>query len=125
LTQAAVLKLKRVYEESERRDGARFLVERLWPRGMKKEQLKLDAWLKDVAPSDSLRRWFGHDPLKWNEFQKKYRAELSDNPDAWKPILEAAKRGHVTLLYSSRDREHNNALVLKSFLEERIAGISY
>jgi uncharacterized protein YeaO (DUF488 family) len=92
---------------------------------MKKEQLKLDAWLKDVAPSDSLRRWFGHDPLKWNEFQKKYRAELSDNPDAWKPILEAAKRGNVTLLYSSRDREHNNALVLRSFLEERIAGIPY
>ena len=125
MTQAAVLKLKRVYEDSERSDGARFLVERLWPRGMKKAQLKLDAWLKDVAPSDSLRRWFGHDPLKWNEFQKKYRAELSDNPDAWKPILEAAKRGHVTLLYSSRDREHNNALVLKSFLEERIAGIPY
>ena len=125
MTQAAVLKLKRVYEDSERSDGARFLVERLWPRGMKKEKLKLDAWLKDVAPSDSLRRWFGHDPLKWNEFQKKYRAELIDNPDAWKPILEAAKRGHVTLLYSSRDREHNNALVLKSFLEERIAGIPY
>lgn len=125
MTQAAVLKLKRVYENSERSDGARFLVERLWPRGMKKAQLKLDAWLKDVAPSDSLRRWFGHDPLKWNEFQKKYRAELSDNPDAWKPILEAAKRGNVTLLYSSRDREHNNALVLKSFLEERIAGIPY
>jgi uncharacterized protein YeaO (DUF488 family) len=125
LTQAAVLKLKRVYENSEKSDGARFLVERLWPRGRKKEQLKLDAWLKDVAPSDSLRRWFGHDPLKWNEFQKKYRAELSDNPNAWKPILEAAKRGHVTLLYSSRDTEHNNALVLKSFLEERIAGIPY
>ena len=125
MTQAAVLKLKRVYEDIERSDGVRFLVERLWPRGMKKAQLKLDAWLKDVAPSDSLRRWFGHDPLKWNEFQKKYRAELSDNPDAWKPILEAAKRGHVTLLYSSRDREHNNALVLKSFLEEHIAGIPY
>ena len=114
------MKVKRVYESIQRSDGTRFLVERLWPRGMKKEQLKLDAWLKDVAPSDSLRRWFGHDPLKWNEFQKKYRAELSDNPDAWKPILEAAKRGRVTLLYSSRDTEHNNALVLKSFLEERL-----
>ena len=125
MTQATVLKLKRVYEDSERSDGTRFLVERLWPRGMKKAQLKMDAWLKDVAPSDSLRRWFGHDPLKWNEFQKKYRAELSDNPHAWKPILEAAKRGAVTLLYSSRDTEHNNALVLKSFLEERIAGISH
>ena len=115
-----IVKVKRVYEAIQRSDGPRFLVERLWPRGIKKEQLKLDAWLKDVAPSDSLRRWFGHDPLKWNEFQKKYRAELSDNPDAWKPILEAAKRGRVTLLYSSRDTEHNNALVLKSFLEERL-----
>ena len=115
-----IVKVKRVYESLLRSDGTRFLVERLWPRGMKKEQLKLDAWLKDVAPSDSLRRWFGHDPLKWNEFQKKYRAELSDNPDAWKPILEAAKRGRVTLLYSSRDTAHNNALVLKSFLEERL-----
>jgi len=118
--EVTIVKVKRVYESIQRSDGTRFLVERLWPRGMKKEQLKLDAWLKDVAPSDSLRRWFGHDPLKWNEFQKKYRAELSDNPDAWKPILEAAKRGRVTLLYSSRDIEHNNALVLKSFLEERL-----
>ena len=118
MKEATIVKVKRVYESIQRSDGTRFLVERLWPRGMKKEQLKLDAWLKDVAPSDSLRRWFGHDPLKWNEFQKKYQAELSDNPDAWKPILEAAKRGRVTLLYSSRDTEHNNALVLKSFLEE-------
>lgn len=120
MNEVTIVKVKRVYESIQRSDGTRFLVERLWPRGMKKEQLKLDAWLKDVAPSDSLRRWFGHDPLKWNEFQKKYRAELSDNPDAWKPILEAAKRGLVTLLYSSRDTEHNNALVLKSFLEERL-----
>jgi uncharacterized protein YeaO (DUF488 family) len=120
VNEVTIVKVKRVYESIQRSDGTRFLVERLWPRGMKKEQLKLDAWLKDVAPSDSLRRWFGHDPLKWNEFQKKYRAELSDNPDAWKPILEAAKRGRVTLLYSSRDTEHNNALVLKSFLEERL-----
>ena len=120
MKEVIIVKVKRVYESIQRSDGTRFLVERLWPRGMKKEQLKLDAWLKDAAPSDSLRRWFGHDPLKWNDFQKKYRAELSDNPDAWKPILEAAKRGRVTLLYSSRDTEHNNALVLKSFLEERL-----
>jgi uncharacterized protein YeaO (DUF488 family) len=122
LTQETALKLKRIYEVQARSDGTRFLVERLWPRGVKKEQLKLDAWLKDVAPSDSLRRWFGHDPLKWHEFQKRYRTELSNNPAAWKPILEAAKRGSVTLLYSSRDTEHNNAIVLKSFLEGRIAG---
>jgi uncharacterized protein YeaO (DUF488 family) len=116
----AVLKIKRVYENAEAGDGVRFLVERLWPRGMKKEELKMEAWLKEVAPSDSLRRWFAHDPLKWKEFQKRYRVELEANPDAWKPILESAKRGNVTLLYSARDTEHNNAVVLKSFLEERI-----
>ncbi len=115
-----MLKIKRVYEAAERNDGTRFLVERLWPRGMKKEALKIDAWLKNVAPSDSLRGWFRHDPLKWDEFQKRYQAELDDNPNAWKPILEAAERGSVTLLYSARDTEHNNALVLKSFLEEHL-----
>jgi uncharacterized protein YeaO (DUF488 family) len=115
-----MLKVKRVYEAVEKSDGARFLVERLWPRGMKKEDLKMDAWLKDVAPSDNLRRWFGHDPLKWSEFQKRYWAELAGNPNAWKPILEAAERGGVTLLYSARDTEHNNALVLKSFLEKHL-----
>ncbi len=115
-----MLKVKRVYENAESGDGTRFLVERLWPRGMKKEELKMEAWLKEVAPSDSLRRWFAHDPLKWKEFQKRYRAELESNPNAWKPILESAKHGDVTLLYSARDTEHNNAVVLKSFLEERI-----
>ncbi|MBE3144784.1 MAG: DUF488 domain-containing protein [Planctomycetes bacterium] len=115
-----MLKVKRVYENTEVSDGARFLVERLWPRGMKKEDLNMQAWLKDVAPSDSLRRWFGHDPLKWGEFQKQYRAELDGNPNAWKPILEAAERGDVTLLYSARDTEHNNALVLKTFFEEHL-----
>lgn len=113
-----MLKVKRVYEAVERSDGVRFLVERLWPRGMKKEKLIMEAWLKDVAPSDSLRRWFGHDPLKWNEFQKRYSVELTGNPEAWKPILKAATQGHVTLLYSARDTEHNNALVLRSFLED-------
>ncbi len=115
-----MLKVKRVYEDDESSDGTRFLVERLWPRGMKKEELKMEAWLKEVAPSDGLRRWFAHDLLKWKEFQKRYRAELVSNPNAWKSILESAKRGDVTLLYSARDTEHNNAIVLKSFLEERI-----
>ena len=77
----------------------------------------MQAWLKDVAPSDSLRRWFGHDPLKWSEFQKRYRAELDGNPNAWKPILEAAKHADVTLLYSARDTEHNNAIALMLYLE--------
>ena len=115
-----MLKVKRVYESTEVTDGVRFLVERLWPRGVKKESLNMEGWLKDVAPSDGLRRWFGHDPLKWSEFQKRYRAELDDNPDTWKPILEAMERSDVTLLYSAHDTEHNNALVLKSFLEEHL-----
>ncbi|MCC6955921.1 MAG: DUF488 domain-containing protein [Anaerolineales bacterium] len=113
-----MLKVKRVYEKAEPSDGTRFLVERLWPRGMRKEALQMDAWLKDVAPSSDLRRWFGHDPLKWDEFEKRYWAELKSNPDAWAPILQAAKQGDVTLLYSAHDTEHNNALALMRFLEK-------
>ncbi|HUH98095.1 MAG TPA: DUF488 domain-containing protein [Anaerolineales bacterium] len=114
-----MLKVKRVYEHAEVNDGVRFLVERLWPRGIKKEALKMEAWLKDVGPSDDLRRWFGHDPLKWSEFQDRYRAELDANPQAWKPILEAARHANVTLLYSARDTEHNNAIALMLYLETR------
>ncbi len=115
-----MLKIKRVYESADASDGVRFLVERLWPRGMKKESLTMETWLKDVSPSASLRRWYRHDPLKWPEFQKRYRAELASNPSAWKPIAEAARRGDVTLLYSARDTKRNSALVLKSFLEKRL-----
>lgn len=115
-----MLKIKRVYEAAEKSDGTRFLVERLWPRGMKKESLKMKAWLKNVAPSADLRNWFAHDPLKWPEFQKRYQAELKANEAEWQPILDAAKEGDVTLLYSAHDTEHNNALVLKSFLEKRL-----
>lgn len=115
-----MLKTKRVYESAKTSDGVRFLVERLWPRGIKNEELKMKAWLKDVAPSPELRKWFGHDPDKWREFQKRYRAELKSNPEAWKPILEAAKQGDVTLLYSARDTEHNSALLLQQFLEEHL-----
>ncbi len=114
-----MLKTKQVYEAYDASDGARFLIDRLWPRGMKKEKLVMEAWLKDVAPSGDLRRWFGHDPAKWEEFQQRYRAELDARPDAWKPLLEASKRGKVTLLYAARDHEHNNALVLKSYLEKQ------
>ncbi len=114
-----MLKVKRVYDNVGVKDGVRFLVQRLWPRGIKKEKLKIKAWLKDVAPSDSLRRWFAHDPLKWNEFQKRYRVELDANPEAWKPIQEAARNGDVTLLYSARDTEHNNAIALMLYLEAR------
>ena len=114
-----MLKVKRIYEAVEKKDGVRFLVERLWLRGIKKEELKIKAWLKEVAPSDSLRRWFAHDPIKWKEFQKRYRAELESNPNAWKPILDATERGNVTLLYSAHDTEHNNAIVLMLYLEAR------
>ncbi len=115
-----LLKTKRVYESATKSDGSRFLVERLWPRGIKKEKLKMEAWLKDVAPSPELRKWFAHDPDKWAEFKKRYRAELRSNPDAWKPILETAEQGDVTLLYSARDTEHNSALLLKAFLEKHM-----
>jgi uncharacterized protein YeaO (DUF488 family) len=122
MRKVAIVRAKRVYEAIQRSDGPRFLVERLWPRGVKKEKLKLDAWLKDVAPSDGLRRWFGHDPAKWDEFQRRYRAELDQNPNAWKQLLDVARQGSVTLLYSARDTEHNNAIVLKDYLAERLTG---
>lgn len=113
-----MIKIKRVYETPEASDGKRFLVDRLWPRGMNKDQLKMDGWLKDVAPSENLRKWFGHDREKWKEFQRRYRAELENRPEVWKVILEAEKTGNVTLIYSARDEQHNNALVLKGYLEE-------
>ncbi len=115
-----MLKTKRVYEDRKTSDGTRFLVERLWPRGIRKDELKMKAWLKDAAPSSELRKWFAHDPDKWPEFQKRYRAELKSNSEAWKPILAAARKQDVTLLYSARDTEHNSALVLKSFLEKHM-----
>lgn len=114
-----MLKIKRVYEPAEKGDGRRFLVERLWPRGVRKEELKMEAWLKEAAPSSGLRKWYGHEPPKWEEFQKRYRAELKANPEAWKPLLEAARHGTVTLLYAARDEARNSALLLKWFLEEQ------
>ena len=115
-----MIKIKRVYEPFDARDGTRLLVERLWPRGMRKDSLHMDGWLKDVAPSGALRRWFGHDPAKWDEFQRRYAAELDHQPAAWQPILQAAQRGHVTLLYSAHDTEHNNAVALKAYLEHQL-----
>lgn len=114
-----MIKTKRVYDKAEKNDGTCFLVERLWPRGIKKENLKMKAWLKDVSPSPELRKWFSHDPEKWTEFKKRYRAELKSQPEAWQPVLEAVKKGDVTLLYSARDTEHNSALLLKEFLEKQ------
>jgi len=114
-----MIRIKRVYEPASAEDGPRLLVERLWPRGVKKANLKLDGWLKDVAPSTELRKWFNHDPAKWKEFQRRYRAELDQHPEAWQPILEPARHGGVTLLFSSHDEAHNNAVVLKAFLETK------
>jgi uncharacterized protein YeaO (DUF488 family) len=114
---APVVRVKRVYERPAPGDGARFLVERLWARGVRRVALRLDGWLKDVAPSDALRRWFGHDPRKWTEFRSRYLAELKANPASWRPLVEAARRGTVTLLYSARDPERNSAVVLKAFLD--------
>ena len=115
-----MIKIKRVYESFDTGDGTRFLVERLWPRGMKKASLRIDGWLKDVAPSSDLRRWFGHDPAKWDAFRRRYAAELNDQPAAWQPLLEAAQHGDVTLLYSAHDTEHNNAVALKAYLEQQL-----
>jgi len=119
-----MIQLKRVYDSRSSEDGKRFLVERLWPRGMKKTSVRLDAWLKEVAPSHGLRCWFSHDPDKWEEFRRRYFSELERNPLAWAPIVEAARHGRVTLLFSSHDMEHNNAVALKEFLQSRMAGRS-
>jgi uncharacterized protein YeaO (DUF488 family) len=112
--------LKRAYEPASPRDGKRFLVERLWPRGVTKEQLRVDAWLKDAAPTTELRKWFAHDPEKWTEFRTRYRRELDAAPEAWAPILAAGRRGRVTLVYSSHDTEHNNAVVLREYVDARL-----
>jgi uncharacterized protein YeaO (DUF488 family) len=112
--------IKRVYDAPGPDDGARFLVDRLWPRGIKREALKLDGWLKEVAPSDDLRHWYGHEPDKWPEFQQRYFAELDGKPETWQPILEAARQENVTLLFSSREININNAVALKAYLEKRL-----
>ena len=116
-----MIQLKRVYDKREPHDGVRFLVERLWPRGVRKTDVHMDGWQKDVGPSDQLRKWFSHDPAKWAEFQRKYFAELAQRPETWQPLLKAAEHGTVTLLYSSHDTEHNNAVALKDFLETKLA----
>jgi uncharacterized protein YeaO (DUF488 family) len=115
-----MIKVKRVYESPAPDDGARFLVDRLWPRGVRKKALKLDGWLKDVAPSDALRQWFGHEKARWAEFQSRYFEELEGKPEAWRPILEAVRRGNVTLLYSAHDTEHNNAVALRAYLKTKL-----
>ena len=109
------IKIKRVYEKPEKGDGFRILVDRLWPRGLTKEKAALDLWLKEIAPSTELRKWFGHDPEKWDDFQKKYRKELKENKEVVSTLKEHLKEP-VSLLYGAKDEEHNEALVLKNYL---------
>jgi uncharacterized protein YeaO (DUF488 family) len=115
-----MIQAKRVYDPAEPDDGTRVLVERLWPRGTRKETLKMDEWLKDVAPSTELRRWFSHDPARWDEFRRRYFEELDAHRPAWEPLCEVARRGKLTLLYSSHDTQHNNAVALKGYLEGQL-----
>lgn len=114
------IRLRRIYDPPAEGEGLRILVDRIWPRGVSKERARVDLWLRDVAPSDDLRRWFGHDPARWEEFQARYRQELEADPVRLAPLLEAVRRGPVTLLYSARDEHHNQAVALKAIVEERL-----
>jgi uncharacterized protein YeaO (DUF488 family) len=113
------IRVKRIREPPAAKDGARVLVDRLWPRGVRKEEAKLTLWLKNIAPSDDLRRWFGHDPARFAEFSRRYRAELTDNKDAVGRMDDLVKAGPVTLLYAAHDEQHNHALVLAAYLKAR------
>ncbi|HEY7212313.1 MAG TPA: DUF488 domain-containing protein [Bryobacteraceae bacterium] len=120
----AAIQIKRAYDKAEAGDGHRFLVDGLWPRGIAKAALKLDGWAKDVAPSGELRNWFHHDPARWDEFRQRYFAELDANPDAWKPLVEEAQKGTLTLVYSAHDEEHNNAVALAGYLKAHLKASS-
>ena len=113
------LRIKRVYEPAEDGDGQRVLVDGIWPRGMTKQAAALDLWLKDIAPSTALRKWFGHKPARWPEFQRRYRAELAQNEAAVAQLRALLKAGPVTLLFGARDTEHNQAVALRDYLAER------
>ena len=113
------VKIKRVYEPPDERDGKRILVDRLWPRGLSKQSAKIDLWLKDIAPSTQLRTWFGHDPGKWVDFQKRYRAELREDYEALAILKSEVAQGPVTLLYGAKDEEHNQAVVLQNILSSK------
>jgi uncharacterized protein YeaO (DUF488 family) len=114
--------LRRAYDPPTRNDGWRVLVDRLWPRGVRRDDAHLDDWTKDLAPSDELRTWFGHDPARWEEFQRRYRAELAAHGDAVDRLVDRTQRGRVTLVFAAHDVERNNAVVLRDVIEERRAG---
>ena len=112
--------LKRAYEHADSDGGLRFLVDRLWPRGVDKKWLNVEEWIKEVAPSAELRSWFNHDPKKWKQFKHRYFTELEKKPEAWKPLVEAAKKCDVTFVYAARDTEHNNAVALKEYVMKQL-----
>ena len=116
-TQLSHVHIKRVYDPPGPNDGTRVLIDRLWPRGLAKDQARVDLWLKDIAPSAALRKWFGHDPAKWKEFRRQYEAELAGNQEAVEQLRALAAAGTVTLLYGAKDKDHNNAVVLKGYLD--------
>ncbi|MDE2590854.1 MAG: DUF488 domain-containing protein [Patescibacteria group bacterium] len=111
--------IKRIYEKSSTTDGKRVLIDRLWPRGLTKEKAKIDVWLKDIAPSTELREWFGHDPVKWSEFKKRYLTEIKSNSTAMSQLEELLKKGKVTLVYAAKDKEYNDAVVLQEYLGKK------
>jgi uncharacterized protein YeaO (DUF488 family) len=113
---ASNVRLKRAYEPPEKKDGARILVDRLWPRGVSKEEARLDEWIKEIAPSGELRTWFGHDPQRWDEFRKRYRSELEEHSETLKDLRRRAREGPITLVYSARDEIHNDAAVLRNVI---------
>jgi uncharacterized protein YeaO (DUF488 family) len=117
MAKKATIRLKRVYEEPSKDDGTRILVERLWSRGLSKEKAAIDLWLKEVAPSADLRKWYGHDPDKWEAFRRRYRAELDAKRDVLDDLKRRLKEGTVTFVFAARDEEHNSALVLREYLE--------
>ena len=113
------VQLKRAYDPPSPRDGTRILVDRLWPRGVKKAKARIDLWLNDAAPSTALRQWFGHDPARWNEFRRRYRAELKHQPEAMAQLRTLARQGRITIVFGARDERRNQAFVLRSLLAGR------
>jgi uncharacterized protein YeaO (DUF488 family) len=113
------IRVKRVYDKPDKTDGQRVLVDRVWPRGLTKEEARIDQWLKEIAPTTALRKWFGHDPARWTEFKKRYAKELNDRPEKIEQLAREARKRTVTLLFGAQDIEHNNAVALKEYIEKR------
>jgi uncharacterized protein YeaO (DUF488 family) len=116
-----MIHVHRIYDHEPIPDGERYLVDRLWPRGVAKDKLGLTAWLREAAPSTELRLWFRHDPTKWTEFQRRYFAELDGNPEAWRMLVDGVRRGPVVLLYGSKFKEINNAIALQTYIEAKVS----